>query len=274
MVRRREIFSAMGIRFHLNTEIGRDITLESLLSQFDAVFLGVGTYQALPGGLEQEEASGVHSALPYLIATARHLMGYAEDPQTPYVSMHGKRVVVLGGGDTAMDCVRSALRQGATQVTCAYRRDEGNMPGSRREVKNAREEGAAFRFNLQPLAIETNAAGRVCGVRMAQTTLTDPDAAGRRAVRLVPDAEVTLAADAVILAFGFRPHAMTWLAEHGVDLDAQGRIVAADHGDYPHQTSNPQIFAGGDAVRGSDLVVTAIAEGRRAAQGILNYLCV
>ncbi|WP_073381542.1 FAD-dependent oxidoreductase [Edwardsiella piscicida] len=274
MVRRREIFSAMGIRFHLNTEIGRDITLESLLSQFDAVFLGVGTYQALPGGLEQEEASGVHSALPYLIATARHLMGYAEDPQTPYVSMHGKRVVVLGGGDTAMDCVRSALRQGATQVTCAYRRDEGNMPGSRREVKNAREEGAAFRFNLQPLAIETNAAGRVCGVRMAQTTLTDPDAAGRRAVRLVPDAEVTLAADAVILAFGFRPHAMTWLAEHGVDLDAQGRIVAADHGDYPYQTSNPQIFAGGDAVRGSDLVVTAIAEGRRAAQGILNYLCV
>lgn len=272
MVRRREIFSAMGIRFHLNTEIGRDVTLEHLLSQFDAVFLGVGTYQSLPGGLENETASGVQAALPYLIATTRQLMGYAEDAQNPYVSLQGKRVVVLGGGDTAMDCVRTALRQGATQVTCAYRRDEANMPGSRREVINAREEGAEFRFNLQPLGIETNAAGRVCGVRMAQTTLAEPDEAGRRAVHIVPGSEVTLAADAVLLAFGFRPHTMPWLAEQGVALDAQGRIVAAAQGDYPHQTSHPQIFAGGDAVRGSDLVVTAIAEGRQAAQGILNYL--
>ncbi|BEH73627.1 FAD-dependent oxidoreductase [Edwardsiella tarda] len=272
MIRRREIFSAMGIRFHLNCEIGRDVALEQLLQEYDAVFLGVGTYRALPGGLANEQAPGVLAALPYLIANTRHLMGYPEEAQTPYISMQAKRVVVLGGGDTAMDCVRSALRQGATQVTCAYRRDEANMPGSRREVKNAREEGAEFRFNLQPLAIETNAAGRVCGVRMAQTELAEADATGRHAIRIIPGSEITLAADAVLLAFGFRPHDLPWLEAHDVARDPQGRILASAQGDYPYQTSHPQIFAGGDAVRGSDLVVTAIAEGRQAAQGILAYL--
>jgi glutamate synthase (NADPH/NADH) small chain len=171
-----------------------------------------------------------------------------------------------------MDCVRTSVRQGATQVVCAYRRDEANMPGSKREVKNAREEGVDFQFNLQPLSIELNSAGRVAGVKMVRTQLGAPDANGRQAAEQVPGSEHVIDADAVVMAFGFRPHRMDWLAAHDVQLDKQGRIVAPEGSDNAFQTSNPKIFAGGDAVRGSDLVVTAIAEGRKAADGIMNYL--
>jgi glutamate synthase (NADPH/NADH) small chain len=262
----------MGIDFHLNTEVGKDVQLNDLLAEYDAVFLGVGTYQSMSGGLENEDAPGVYDALPFLIANTKNLMGFETSEQEPYISMQGKRVVVLGGGDTAMDCVRTSIRQGATHVTCAYRRDEENMPGSKREVKNAREEGVEFRFNLQPLSIEINGAGKVCGVRMIRTELGAPDANGRRRPEPVEGSEHVLEADAVIMAFGFRPHKMTWLADHGVELDTQGRIIAPEQSNSAFQTSNPKIFAGGDAVRGSDLVVTAIAEGRKAADGIMNYL--
>lgn len=272
MIKRREIFSEMGIEFQLNTEIGKDIALETLLADYDAVFLGVGTYQSMRGGLENEDAPGVYDALPFLIANTKQLMGFETLPDEPYTDMKGKRVVVLGGGDTAMDCVRTSIRQGAPHVTCAYRRDEANMPGSKREVKNAREEGVEFLFNLQPLSIEINGAGKACGVRMARTELGAPDANGRRRPEIVEGSEHVLEADAVIMAFGFRPHKMEWLAKHGVDLDGQGRIVAPEQCENAFQTSNPKIFAGGDAVRGSDLVVTAIAEGRKAADGIMNYL--
>ncbi|NGX89370.1 FAD-dependent oxidoreductase [Rahnella sp. Lac-M11] len=272
MTKRREIFTEMGIEFQLNTEVGKDITMEALLAEYDSVFLGVGTYQSMRGGLQNEDAPGVYDALPFLIANTKQLMGYDDCQEEPYVTMDKKRVVVLGGGDTAMDCVRTSIRQGATHVTCAYRRDEENMPGSRREVKNAREEGVDFKFNLQPLSIELNDSGRVCGVRMARTELGAPDAAGRRRAEIVAGSEHVMEADAVVMAFGFRPHKMEWLASHDVELDSSGRIVAPEGSDNAFQTSNPKIFAGGDAVRGSDLVVTAIAEGRKAAEGIMNYL--
>lgn len=272
MTRRREIFTEMGIEFQLNTEVGQDISFARLVADYDAVFLGVGTYQSIRGGLDNEDAEGVYDALPFLIANTRQLMGFDADLQQPFIDMKGKRVVVLGGGDTAMDCVRTSARQGATHVTCAYRRDEENMPGSRREVNNAREEGVEFLFNLQPLAVELNASGKVCGVKMARTELGAPDERGRRQAEIVPGSEHTIAADAVVMAFGFRPHGMSWLGEHGVALDTQGRILAPEQSDNAFQTSNPRIFAGGDAVRGSDLVVTAIAEGRKAAEGIMNFL--
>ncbi|WP_036768391.1 glutamate synthase small subunit [Photorhabdus australis] len=272
MVRRREIFSEMGIEFRLNTEIGKDIALSELTEQFDAVFLGVGTYQSMRGKLANEDADGVYDALPFLIANTQHLMGYPDQQSQPFINMLGKRVVVLGGGDTAMDCVRTSIRQKAASVTCAYRRDEMNMPGSRREVKNAREEGVEFLFNLQPIGIEINSSGQVCGVKMAQTQLGKPDDNGRRQAEIIAGSEHLLEADAVIMAFGFKPHSMNWLNDHQVILDKQGRIIAPEFSDIPFQTSNPKIFAGGDAVRGSDLVVTAIAEGRKAAQGILDYL--
>ncbi|MGK2946260.1 MAG: glutamate synthase small subunit [Candidatus Malihini olakiniferum] len=272
IIKNRKIFSEMGIEFQLNTEIGKEIALETLLSDYDAVFLGVGTYQSMRGGLKNEDAPGVYDALPFLIANTKQLMGFENAPDEPYANMCVKRVVILGGGDTAMDCVRTCVRHGATHVTCAYRRDQVNMPGSKREVKNAREEGVEFLFNLQPFKIEVNDAGKAYGVRMVRTELSTPDATGRRRPEIIEGFEHVLEADAIIIAFGFRPHKMEWLAKHNVELDSQGRIVASERNESAFQTSNPKIFAGGDAVRGSDLVVTAIAEGRKAADGIMNYL--
>ncbi|MCD6062068.1 MAG: gltD [Moraxellaceae bacterium] len=186
--------------------------------------------------------------------------------------MQGKRVVVLGGGDTAMDCNRTSIRQGAESVTCAYRRDEENMPGSRREVKNAREEGVEFLFNRQPVAIIGDEKGGVTGVKVVETRLGEPDARGRRSPEPVPGSEQVLPADAVILAFGFRPSPASWFDQFAIKTDNSGRVVAAEAQEYKFQTANPKVFAGGDMVRGSDLVVTAIWEGRQAAGGILDFL--
>ncbi|WP_241573447.1 FAD-dependent oxidoreductase [Rosenbergiella nectarea] len=272
MIKRRELFEGMGIEFRLNVEVGQDITMQSLVDEYDSVFLGVGTYQSMRGGLSNEDAEGVYDALPFLIANTRKTMGFDALAEQPYLDMNAKRVVVLGGGDTAMDCVRTSIRQGATNVICAYRRDEANMPGSRREVKNAREEGVDFQFNLQPLGVEIDGSGKVIGVKMVRTEMGPADAAGRQQAQPVAGSEHVIAADAVILAFGFRPHSMPWLDEFNVEFDATGRIVAPETADIAFQTSHPKIFAGGDAVRGSDLVVTAIAEGRKAAEGILDYL--
>ncbi|OCF94576.1 FAD-dependent oxidoreductase [Gilliamella sp. wkB308] len=270
LINRRRIFTGMGIEFRLNTEVGKTVQLTDLLNEFDAIFVGTGTYQSMRAGLANEDADGVYDALPFLIANTKHIMKHNQSDDTPYIDMKNKRVVVLGGGDTAMDCVRTSIRQGAIEVTCAYRRDEANMPGSKREVKNAKEEGVQFQFNVQPLSIEINNIGQVTGVKMVRTELGQPDANGRRSPMIIEGSEFILPADAVIMAFGFRPHAMPWLAEHGVDFDDKGRIIAPEMKGY--QTTNAKIFAGGDAVRGSDLVVTAISEGRKAAEGILDYL--
>ncbi|ELI6434051.1 FAD-dependent oxidoreductase [Aeromonas sp. 2HA2] len=273
MQRRREIFEDMGIEFRLETEVGKDVTFSDLLGEFDAVFLGVGTYKYMKGGFENETAPGVYDALPYLISNANRLLGF-EKAQADYIDFAGKQVVVLGGGDTAMDCVRTAIRQGAANVICAYRRDAENMPGSKREVKNAREEGVEFMFNLQPIGVELDADGQTCGIKMVSTELGAPDANGRRNAVVIEGSEQVLAADAVVMAFGFQPNPQPWMQEFGIALDNRDRIQASEQADYPFQTSNPKVFAGGDAVRGSDLVVTAIYEGRKAAEGIMDYLAV
>ncbi|PBQ29382.1 FAD-dependent oxidoreductase [Shewanella algae] len=270
MATRRSVMEDMGIEFRLGVTVGQDIPFAELLANFDAVFLGMGTYNAMQAGLPGEEAEGVIQALPYLIANTRELMGQA-DPAQPYIDLKGKKVVVLGGGDTAMDCVRTAVRQGAESVICAYRRDEENMPGSRREVQNAREEGVEFLFNRQPVAIATND-GKVKGVEFVETALGNADASGRRRPEPIPGSDQLLEADAVIVAFGFQPSPAPWFAEFDIALDQWGRVKAGKEAANPFQTSNPKVFAGGDMVRGSDLVVTAIAEGRDAALGILNFL--
>lgn len=270
MENRRHIFSEMGVEFKMNTEVGKDIQLQQLVDGYDAVFLGVGTYKNMRAGLDNEEAPGVYDALPFLVSNTYKVMEL--DNPTPFIDMKGKKVVVLGGGDTAMDCVRTSIRQHAANVICAYRRDEANMPGSRREVKNAKEEGVKFMFNLQPIGLELNNAGHVVGVKVVKTALGEPDDAGRRRPEPVEGSEHVLEADAVIMAFGFQPHTMEWLAPFGVDLDQWGRIKAPGQQEFQYQTTNSKIFAGGDAVRGSDLVVTAIDEGRKAAEGILDYL--
>jgi glutamate synthase (NADPH/NADH) small chain len=271
MQKRREIFTEMGVEFKLNIEVGVDITLEQILADYDAVFVGVGTYQSMRAGLENEDAAGVHDALPFLIGNTNRVMGYDETNQ-PCIDMANQKVVVLGGGDTAMDCVRTSIRQNAAKVTCAYRRDKENMPGSKREVKNAKEEGVIFTYNVQPKGIVLNDKGKITGVKMVKTKLGEPDEKGRSRAEEVPGSEHIIEADQVIMAFGFQPHKMDWLEKYDVEINHWGGINAPEHGEFTHQTTNPKIFAGGDIVRGSDLVVTAIFEGRNAAEGIMDYL--
>ncbi len=267
IAKRREIMEGMGVEFCLGVDVGVDVAFKELLDQHDAVFLGMGTYTTMRGGFPGEDLPGVFDALPYLIANVNRLMELERDP-ADYIDMADQRVVVLGGGDTAMDCNRTALRQGARSVTCVYRRDEANMPGSRREVENAKEEGVEFRFNRQPVGIVARSGGArpmVCTPRRRQ-----PDARGRRSPEVVPGSEDIIPADRVIIAFGFRPNPRPWFDEFGIEIDGRGRIVASPQTQF--QTTNPRVFAGGDMVRGSDLVVTAIFEGRQAAEGILDYL--
>ena len=266
---RRMLLEGMGVEFRLNTEIGKDISCQKLLDEYDAVFLGMGTYTYMKGDFPGETLPGVYEALPYLVANINRPLGFEKTP-ADFIDMKGQRVVVLGGGDTAMDCNRSAIRQGAASVSCAYRRDEANMPGSRREVANTKEEGVQFLWNRQP--VEIVGKGRVEGVKVVTTALGAPDARGRRTPQPVPGSEEIIPADRVIIAFGFRPSPAPWLADFNVALDAQGRVKAPAKGKFKHQTTNPKIFSGGDMVRGSDLVVTAVFEGREAAQGILDYL--
>jgi glutamate synthase (NADPH/NADH) small chain len=270
MRRRREVFEGMGVEFRLNTEIGKDVTIDEILAEYDAVFMGMGTYTYMRGGYAGENLEGVYDALDFLIANVNRCQGWEEDAND-FIDMNGKKVVVLGGGDTAMDCNRTSIRQGATSVTCAYRRDEENMPGSRREVRNAREEGVEFLFNRQPIEI-MGLNGKVVGVKVITTQLGKPDNRGRRSPEPIPNSEEMLPADAVIMAFGFRTSPADWFAANSVELDNSGRVIAPEQQQYAFQTKNPKIFAGGDMVRGSDLVVTAIWEGRQAAKGILDYL--
>jgi len=213
MQRRREIFEDMGIEFHLETEVGKDVTFADLLGEFDAVFLGVGTYKYMKGGFENETAPGVYDALPYLISNANRLLGF-EKAQADYIDFAGN------------------------------------------------------------IGVELDADGQTCGIKMVSTELGAPDANGRRNAVVIEGSEQVLAADAVVMAFGFQPNPQPWMQEFGIALDNRDRIQASEQADYPFQTSNPKVFAGGDAVRGSDLVVTAIYEGRKAAEGIMDYLAV
>lgn len=266
---RRAILEEMGVEFRCNTEVGKDISFQSIIDEYDAVFLGMGTYNYMTAGIPGEDLPGVHAALDFLIANVNRCQDYEKSPED-YVDMSGKRVVVLGGGDTAMDCNRTSIRQNAKSVQCAYRRDEANMPGSKREVTNAKEEGVEFLWNRQPVEIVGD--GKVEGIKLVTTTLGEPDERGRRSPVVVEGSEEIVPADAVVIAFGFRPSPSDWFSEFDISIDERGRVVAQAQNNFKHQTTNPKIFAGGDMVRGSDLVVTAVFEGREAAEGILDYL--
>ena len=268
---RREIFEGMGIEFRLNVNVGVDITIDSLSEEYDAVFLALGTYTDMTGGFEHEGAAGVYTALDFLIGNTQNLMKITENAK-PFISFENKKVIVLGGGDTAMDCVRTSIRQSATEVTCAYRRDEANMPGSPREVQNAKEEGVNFQFNIQPLDIAVDKEGNACGVKFVKTQLGAADAKGRRSPEPIVGSEFIMEADAVVIAFGFLPSPPQWMKDAGVEIDKRGLVLAADNSEFALQTTKQNIFAGGDMVLGSDLVVTAVDQGRKAAIGILDFV--
>ncbi len=266
--RRRKILEEMGIKFHLNKEVGKDISFKKLHEGYDAVFLGMGTYTSLEGGFRGEDLPQVHKAIDYLIGNTNHLLKVKQEP-IDYINLKGKNVVVLGGGDTAMDCNRTAIRQGANSVSCLYRRDEKNMPGSRREVVNAQEEGVKFEFNTQPIAIIGN--DKVEGVKTIQTKLGAPDQNGRRVPVPIPGSEKIYPADEVVIAFGFRASPADWFKDFNIKINNAGLVEAPEKQELKFQTSNPKIFSGGDMVRGSDLVVTAIWEGREAAKSIIQF---
>ena len=267
--RRRKILEDMGIKFHLNKEIGKDISFKELHKTYDAVFLGMGTYTSLEGGFIGEDLPQAHKAIDYLIGNTNHLLKF-QQKESDYINFKGKDVVILGGGDTAMDCNRTAIRQGAKSVTCLYRRDEKNMPGSRREVINAKEEGVQFEFNMQP--IEIIGKDIVQGIKTIQTKLGEPDQNGRRVPVPIQNSEKIYPADEVVIAFGFRANPADWFKDFKIQTNKLGLVVAPEKQELKFQTSNPKIFAGGDMVRGSDLVVTAIWEGREAAKSIIQFV--
>jgi glutamate synthase (NADPH/NADH) small chain len=266
---RRKIFEEMGITFRLNTEVGKDIRYEEIEAEYDAVFLGIGTYKYMTAGIPGEGLPGVHAALDFLISNVNRCNGYEKDA-ADFVDMANQKVVILGGGDTAMDCNRTSIRQGAESVTCSYRRDEANMPGSKKEVANAKEEGVQFRFNTQPIEIVGD--GKVEGLKVISTQLGEADENGRRRPEPIAGSEEIIPADAVIIAFGFQPSPPEWVTGNNIGTDDRDRVIAVEEQTYMKQTSNPKVFAGGDMVRGSNLVVSAIWDGRKAAEGILDYL--
>ena len=267
--RRRKILEEMGVEFNLGKEIGKDLPFKKLYDDYDAVFLAMGTYTSLEGGFQGEKLPGVYKAIDYLISSTKKLLKL-QTKKEEFINLKGKNVIVLGGGDTAMDCNRTAIRQGAKSVKCLYRRDEENMPGSKREVQNAKEEGVQFEFNIQP--IDINGADDVQGVKIVKTQLGEPDQNGRRVPIPISGSEAVYEADAVIIAFGFRASPSNWFNDFEINTHKNGLVIAEEHQEFQFQTSNKKIFSGGDMVRGSDLVVTAIWEGREAAKSIIKYV--
>jgi glutamate synthase (NADPH/NADH) small chain len=257
-----------GIKFHLNTEIGRDLSFAELRGRHDTVLIGTGVYKARDIGGPGAGLAGIVPAMEYLTASNRQGLGdRVPGFESGALNAHGKRVVVVGGGDTAMDCVRTAVRQGAASVQCLYRRDKANMPGSMREVKNAEEEGVEFVWLSAPEAFFGD--DRVTGVRVQKMRLGMPDASGRQSV-LPADARVTVEADLVIKALGFDPEELPRLWEQpGLEVSRWGTLKT-DH--RTAMTSLPGVFAAGDIVRGASLVVWAIRDGRDAAARMHDYM--
>jgi glutamate synthase (NADPH/NADH) small chain len=258
-----------GIAFKLNTEIGRDVTFGELRSEYDAVLIATGTYKPRIIEVPGVQLDRIVPALDYLIASNRKGFGDAvPEFESGKLNAGGRNVAVIGGGDTAMDCVRTAVRQGAKSVSCIYRRDRDNMPGSLREVANAEEEGVRFEWLTLPqkfLGIVN-----VEGVRLSRMRLGAADESGRKLPDPIPGADFKLDADLAIMALGFDPedlHAMTSTPE--LVLTRAGTVRVQP----PALATNLDgVFAAGDVVRGASLVVWAIRDGRDAAVGIDRYL--
>ncbi len=270
--RRTARLEESGVVFRLGFEVGRDGSLEDLRAQHDAVLIAIGVYKARDLACPGAGSAGVFAAMDFLTASNRKGLGDAVpafDDGT--LNAQGKNVVVIGGGDTAMDCVRTAVRQGAASVTCLYRRDRENMPGSLREVANAEEEGVKFEWLGAPKAILGDASG-VQGVRAARMRLGLPDATGRQAPEEAPGQDFLIAADMVIKALGFDPEdAPALFGAPELKVSRWGTIRANV---TTGETSIPGVYAAGDIVRGASLVVWAIKDGRDAAAAIHQALAV
>lgn len=265
VIKRREILEELGVEFVLNYEVDEK-RMNEIEKNSDAIFLGLGTYESIKGNINGLSKDGVVEALPYLIKNTEYLMS-EEDAEN--IDFRDKKVVVLGGGDTAMDCVRTAIRQQAKSVYCVYRRDKENMPGSVKEIKHAMEEGVEFLFNSQPLEIIGN--GTVRQLKIGKTKLGKADGSGRRKPVLIKNSEKILDVDKLVIAFGYEADPQSFIAENNIKVSDRG-LISLDNENYKYQTSNPKFFAGGDMIIGSSLAVHAIAHGRDAAKEIIKFL--
>ena len=269
VMQRIEQLEKSGVQFVMNCNVGVDISFDAIRGQHDAVLIATGVYKARDIDAPGVGLSGIVKALDYLTASNRKSFGdevAAFDNGT--LDAKGKRVVVIGGGDTAMDCVRTAIRQGAVSVKCLYRRDKANMPGSMREVQNAEEEGVEFVWLSAPKGFTGQ--GAVDGVLVQKMHLGAPDSSGRQSPEVIEGADYTEPADLVVQALGFEPEDLPaqWQAP---DLAVtRWGTVKADF--RSHATNLPGVYAAGDIVRGASLVVWAIRDGREAAEAILSYL--
>jgi glutamate synthase (NADPH/NADH) small chain len=268
VLRRTQRLEAGGVRFVLKCEIGRDLSFAEVRARHDAILVATGVYKARDLPAANAGAKGVLAAMGFLTAANRVGLGDEFDDAAT-LNAKGKRVIVVGGGDTAMDCVRTAVRQGAKSVTCLYRRDRANMPGSRAEVANAEEEGVAFEWLAAPKAV-LGTARKATGVRAVRMRLGAPDAGGRQAPEEATGSEFELGADLVIKALGFDPEDLP-VAFAAPDLKTT-RFGTLRVDFRSMMTSLPGVFAAGDIVRGASLVVWAIREGRDAADAIHAYL--
>jgi glutamate synthase (NADPH/NADH) small chain len=258
-----------GVNFVLNCNVGEDITFDAIRGQHDAVLIATGVYKTREIEAPGVGARGIVKALDYLTASNR--IGFGDEVaeyDSGELNASGKRVVVIGGGDTAMDCVRTAIRQGALSVKCLYRRDRANMPGSQREVANAEEEGVEFVWLSAPKGFTGGV--EVEGVMVQRMRLGAPDASGRQSPEVIEGADYVEPADLVVQALGFEPEALPTLwGVPELKVTRWGTIKA----DFrTHETSLPGVYAAGDIVRGASLVVWAIRDGREAAEAILGYL--
>jgi glutamate synthase (NADPH/NADH) small chain len=269
VLRRWRLLEEGGVRFRLDCAVGRDVSLQELRARHAAVLIATGVYKPRDIGGPGAGLGGIVPALDYLTAANRHGLGDAVPAFADgTLDARGKRVVVVGGGDTAMDCVRTAVRQGAASVTCLYRRDRANMPGSLREVGNAEEEGVQFQWLAAPEAFLGD--GSVSGVRAVRMHLGLPDASGRQAVEPVAGSHFTVPAELMIKALGFDPEDLPGaFGEAALKVSRWGTLTVDRHS---FETSLPGVFAAGDIVRGASLVVWAIRDGRDAAAAMHAHM--
>jgi len=268
VMRRNDQLSAGGVEMVLNCNVGEDLSFDAIRGKHDAVVIATGVYKTRDLDAEGADASGIVRAIDYLTANNRVSFGdTVEEFDSGELNAKGKRVVVIGGGDTAMDCVRTAIRQGATSVKCLYRRDRANMPGSQREVKNAEEEGVEFVWLAAPVGFEGDP---VSGVKVQKMRLGAPDASGRQSPEVIEGADYVEGADLVIKALGFEPEALPTLWNTPeLEVTRWGTVKAEF---TTGKTALDGVFAVGDIVRGASLVVWAIRDGRDSAAAILDYL--
>lgn len=282
VMRRNEQLIAGGVTLKLNCDIGHDISFEDLRSAHDAIIIATGVYKIRDLDIAGSTLSGVEQALDFLTVSNQINFGdKVPDFETGALNAKDKKVVVIGGGDTAMDCVRTAIRQGATSVKCLYRRDRANMPGSQREVQNAEEEGVIFEWLSAPegfvndgrakaLTPDTTEKGAVKGVMARKMRLGAPDASGRRQPEMIEGSDYIEEADLVIKALGFEPEDLPTLFDQPELPVTRWGTVKAEF--ETGKTDMPGVYAVGDIVRGASLVVWAIKDGRDTAEAILNDL--